>query len=160
MFKVWRKIDFLILYTGNFEEMVPFSAIKCNKLIDDDEKLPTFWLIGTEIWKIGQCSRKLCPFESNFKHFTNKKYQLTVLSRKKVFSKQPIDQCSKFLSLLLSICSHLSDYAKTLAIFTSSDIKLLHLMAENGTISSKFPVHKNKKSIFSKFWTWNIFTLS
>ena len=52
--------------------------------------------------------------------------------QKKAFSFQPIDRFSKIL------CSQLSDYTQIFAIFTPSDVKNLHLMAENSTISQNF----------------------
>ena len=44
MFKIWRKIDFFILCTRNFEEIVLFSAIKCKILISDDVQIAKIWV--------------------------------------------------------------------------------------------------------------------
>ena len=75
--------------------------------------------------------------------------KINSFERKKAFSFHPIDRFSKFLCLSISICSQLSDYTQIFAIFTSSDVRILHLMAENSTISSQFVVHKIKKIDFS-----------
>ena len=56
-----------------------------------------------------------------------------------------IDQFSKFVCLLISICSQLPDYVKEFAISIYSDVNCLHFMAENGTICSEFPVHEFQK---------------
>ena len=56
-------------------------------------------------------------------------------------SQSIIYRFSNFLCLLVSICSQLSEYVKN-GHFLSYDVKFLHFIAENGTISSKFSVHK------------------
>ena len=82
-------------------------------------------------------------------HFTNKMCQITRIVQKKRFFKEPIVGFSKFLCLLISICSQLSDYIKKFAIFGHLTCNFCVLWPKMALFLQNFQNIKFKKSKLS-----------